>query len=83
MLIRNASRLRQGVPSDLLQELFALVTPSMLREWVERISIPRHRVINAEANCAVAEWLAREFTRYGSKVDSAMWSPSQWARRTK
>lgn len=68
MLIRNARRLRQGVPSDLLQELFALVTPGMLREWVERISIPRHRVINAEANAAVADWLAREFSEWGYEV---------------
>jgi hypothetical protein len=68
MLIRNASRLRQGVPSALLQELFAHVTPEMLREWVERISIPRHRLVNAEANSAVAEWLAREFSEWGYEV---------------
>lgn len=68
MLIRNASRLRQGVPSDLIQELLNGVTPHMLREWVERISIPRHRVVNAEANTAVAEWLARELNAWGYEV---------------
>lgn len=68
MLIRNASRLREGVPSALLQELFPIVTPDMLREWVERISIPRHRTVNAKANVAVAEWLARQFSEWGYEV---------------
>jgi Zn-dependent M28 family amino/carboxypeptidase len=40
----------------------------MLRDWVERISIPRHRVVNAEANRTVAEWLAQEFSESGYEV---------------
>jgi hypothetical protein len=68
MLIRNAKRLRQGVPSALLQELFPAVSPDILRGWVERISIPRHRIVNAEANEAVADWLAEEFSRWGYEV---------------
>lgn len=68
MRIRNVSRLKAGVPSALLQELFSNMTPSLLREWVERISIPRHRIVNANANEAVADWLAREFTAWGYEV---------------
>ncbi len=44
------------------------MTPSLLREWVERISIPRHRIVNAEANAAVADWVAREFNEWGYEV---------------
>ena len=64
MLIRNASRLKAGVPSTLLQELFTTITPAMLRTWVERISIPRHLAVNAEANTKVAEWLALKDSKY-------------------
>lgn len=68
MLIRKASRLKAGVPSTLLQELFATITPAMLRGWVERISIPRHMAANPEANAAVAEWLAKEFSDWDYEV---------------
>jgi len=68
MLIRNACRLKAGAPSAILQELYPPLTPGMLREWVERISIPRHRIVNAEANVAVADWLAEEFSHWGYEV---------------
>ncbi len=68
MLIRNASRLREGISNTLLQELFPTIPPAALRAWVERISIPRHRLVNAEANEAVADWLAGELSRWGYEV---------------
>lgn len=68
MLIRNASRLKGGVPNSQLQELFTTITPAILRTWVERISIPRHMAVNAEANVAIAQWLAREFSGWGYEV---------------
>lgn len=68
MLIRNASRLKEGISNLLLQELFPTITPGILRAWVEWISIPRHRIANAEANEAVADWLAEEFGQWGYEV---------------
>ena len=68
MLIRDASRLPEGVSSDLLRECFDKINPIALRDWVERISIPRHRIVNAKANEAVATWLAEELRRWGYDV---------------
>ena len=68
MLIRNASRLKTGVPSAHLQELLERTTPAVLRAWVERISIPRHFVVNAEENAATAEWIAKDLASWGYEV---------------
>ena len=68
MLIRNASCLKTGVPSAHLQELLETMTPVALRAWVERISIPRHFVVNAEENAATAEWIAKDLASWGYEV---------------
>lgn len=68
MLIRNASRLKPGSPSLELKDLFSSITPALLRSWVERISIPRHFIANANANLAVANRLAAELNDWGYEV---------------
>lgn len=58
------SETKAGAPSAILQEPYPPLTPGMLRELVERISIPRHHIVNAEANVAVADWPAEEFSHW-------------------
>lgn len=68
MLIHRASRLKATTPNRSLKELHVQVTPTLLRQWVERISVPRHFSVNASANLAVAEWLSQEFGGWGYEV---------------
>ncbi|MGV3662083.1 MAG: M28 family peptidase [Prosthecobacter sp.] len=68
MLIRNASRLRVGTGTPAIKTALAAVSAAQLREWVEKISIPRHCHFNSEANRVTADWLAREFADWGYEV---------------
>jgi Zn-dependent M28 family amino/carboxypeptidase len=45
------------------------VSASRLREWVEKISVPRHFRAQPQMNEAIARWLADEFRQWGYDVE--------------
>lgn len=68
MHFRSADRERPiSVTSELATAVRAVSTAA-LRRWVERISVPRHFVENAEANRSLARWLAAELAGWGYQV---------------
>ncbi|MDB6122949.1 MAG: Peptidase [Pedosphaera sp.] len=44
------------------------VSLQQLRSWVDRISVPRHALLQAEANRAFARWLVEQFEAWGYAV---------------
>jgi Zn-dependent M28 family amino/carboxypeptidase len=56
-------------PLPKLARLLETVTAQQLRDWVERISVPRHFQWEAEQNRATAEWLFEVFDSMGYRVE--------------
>jgi Zn-dependent M28 family amino/carboxypeptidase len=54
--------------SEKIARVLETITEAQLREWVERISVPRHYIIEPEANRATANWIHETFTSLGYKV---------------
>ncbi|MDB6018682.1 MAG: Peptidase [Pedosphaera sp.] len=55
--------------SPAIQSALATVSESHLREWVEKISIPRHFRAQPENNQATARWLAEQLQAWGYSVE--------------
>jgi hypothetical protein len=53
---------------SLLPRVLGTITEAQLREWVERISVPRHYIIEPEANRATANWIHETFASLGYNV---------------
>jgi Zn-dependent M28 family amino/carboxypeptidase len=45
------------------------IAEDQLRDWVERISMPRHFEAEPDQNCATADWLADEFETMGYQTE--------------
>ncbi|MDB6112121.1 MAG: Peptidase [Pedosphaera sp.] len=45
------------------------VSEKQLRQWVEKISVPRHFHAQPEANAATANWLAEQFNAWNYEVE--------------
>ena len=63
----------QVLPAKRLAEVQAAlgsVSEARLREWVARISIPRHYQAQRESNQATARWLAEQFQEWGYVVET-------------
>lgn len=56
-------------PLPRIKALLETVSSSQLREWVKRISVPRHFTAEAKQNRATADWLDKIFTSLGFRVE--------------
>src|SRR5436190_18957043 len=55
--------------SSRLNTLLGTITDAQLREWVERISVPRHFFAEPDQNRATAQWLHDVFASLGLCVE--------------
>jgi Zn-dependent M28 family amino/carboxypeptidase len=69
MKIVRSGNLRAVERSPKIATLLETITESQLREWVERISVPRHFVREPEQNRATADWLRGVFGSMGFRVE--------------
>lgn len=56
-------------PSSQIAAVLETINEDQLRNWVKRISVPRHFQIEAEENRATADWLAGEFEQIGYQIE--------------
>jgi hypothetical protein len=68
MLTKRASRKLAGEPIAEINSLLECISESELRQWVERIAVPRHYICEPEENEGVALWLAAQLQRWGYQV---------------
>ncbi len=66
-LVRSAE-ITPGATEAKIVSLLGTIDPTQLRQWVERIAVPRHFVIEPEQNRATAKWLAGLFESWGYDV---------------
>ena len=53
-----------------VESLLRTISGDSLREWVQRISVPRHFVVESEQNRAIAKWLAELFASWNYEVST-------------
>src|SRR5438552_1601526 len=68
MLTKHASEALAGKPSAGVRSLMDSVSEADLRSWVERLSVPRHYVLEPEENEGVALWIAAQLQSWGYTV---------------
>jgi Zn-dependent M28 family amino/carboxypeptidase len=69
MKIVHSRKVRPVESSAKIQKLLATIAESQLREWVQRISVPRHFGMEPEQNRATADWLASLFDSMGFRTE--------------
>ena len=69
MKLVHSSKAGGERPDEKIASLLATIGEGQLREWVERISVPRHFIIEAEQNRATAKWLRQLFEGWGYRVE--------------
>jgi len=67
-LVRS-TKVRSGPVLPAIASLLETIEEGRLREWVERISVPRHFAAEPEANRAVAQWLSELLDSFGFRVE--------------
>ncbi len=70
MNIIHSRKVRPAEKSAKIAALLETIAEDQLREWVERISVPRHFSAEPEQNRATAAWLGGVFGSMGFKVES-------------
>src|SRR4026208_186971 len=65
MKLVHSNEVHAGKRDEKIEGLLGTIREDQLRQWVERISVPRHFVIEAEQNRATAKWLEGLFTGWG------------------
>jgi hypothetical protein len=69
MKVLDSRTVNPAHPSSSIKTLLDTITEAQLREWVERISVPRHFRAEPAQNCATAAWLSDAFESLGFKVE--------------
>ena len=69
MLVVHPRKVRSAQPSAKIQSVLKTISEGQLREWVERISVPRHFTAEARQNRATARWLHEVFAASGYRVE--------------
>ena len=54
--------------SEKIARVLETITEAELREWLGRISVPRHYIAEPEANVATAKWIHETFSSLGYQV---------------
>lgn len=70
MNIIHARSLDPSRRDEKIARLLETISESQLRQWVERISIPRHFSAQPESNRAIAKWLTDVFATMDFRVQS-------------
>lgn len=68
MLTQHSVDLRPGTPSQRVVDAVRMVSERSLRQWVEKISEPRHFLAESAANRRVGRWLESFFESRGFEV---------------
>jgi Zn-dependent M28 family amino/carboxypeptidase len=68
MRLVHSNKVEPGKRAEELVSLLETIREGQLREWVERIAVPRHFVIEAEQNRATAKWLMELLAGWGYDV---------------
>lgn len=68
MKLVHSTEARGEAGNEKIASLLTTISERQLREWVERISVPRHFIIEAEQNRATAKWLEGLFQGWGYRV---------------
>ena len=69
MNIVRSEKARPRAASSKIKAALNTISETQLREWVERISLPRHFGAEPKQNRATAEWLCGIFRSLGFKVE--------------
>jgi Zn-dependent M28 family amino/carboxypeptidase len=69
MKVLDSRRVKPAHPSSSIKTLLDTITEAQLREWVERISVPRHFGAEPAQNRATAAWLCGIFESLGFEVE--------------
>jgi Zn-dependent M28 family amino/carboxypeptidase len=69
MLTKRASPKLARNPQDDIRSLLETISEAELRQWVERLSVPRHYICEPEENEGVALWLAAQLQSWGYQVE--------------
>jgi hypothetical protein len=69
MNIVHAKEIAAGTMDRRIASLLSTIAMPQLREWVERLSVPRHFLAEPEQNRAVAEWLVQTFNAFGLRAE--------------
>lgn len=69
MIVVHSKHVQAAAPSTQIQSLLKTISANSLREWVERISIPRHFVAERDQNRATARWLHDTLESFGYRVE--------------
>lgn len=67
-LVHSNEVLRADAEEEIVSVL-GTIREEQLRQWVERISVPRHFVAEAEQNRATADWLEGLFQHWGYRTE--------------
>jgi Zn-dependent M28 family amino/carboxypeptidase len=69
MRIVHSRKVRPAEPVAKIKALLETINERQLREWVERISVPRHFGAEPEQNRATAKWIHSFFDSMGLRVE--------------
>src|SRR5881397_1586088 len=69
MLLKQASPALATTPLPRVSQSLAPVSEEDLRQWVERLAVPRHFDLEREENKNTALWIAAEFQGLGYAVE--------------
>src|SRR5688500_17032286 len=69
MKIIHSRKVRPVESQAKIAALVETIAESQLREWVERISVPRHFTAEPEQNRATADWICGLFGSMGFRVE--------------
>jgi Zn-dependent M28 family amino/carboxypeptidase len=69
MRLLHSSSLPPAAALPQIRAALQTVSEKQLRQWVEKISVPRHFRAQPEANAATARWLADQFKAWNYEVE--------------
>jgi len=69
MLTKQASRSLAKKPLPQIRKSLVSVSEEDLREWVERLAVPRHFELEQQENKNIALWIAAKFQSWGYQVE--------------
>ena len=82
MLIRQVSPALATTPLPRISQSLASVGEADLRQWVERLAVPRHFDLEREENKNTALWIAAQFQSLGYPVElhGSWWNVVVWPK---
>jgi Zn-dependent M28 family amino/carboxypeptidase len=69
MRVVRSEKAKPIAASTNVTTLLNTITETQLREWVKRISVPRHFAVEPNKNREIADWVSNLFTSFGLKAE--------------